>query len=61
MDSKRSSEEYEIMITEKIDWLDSGYFYRDKEGWKYKKETPSYLIQQFKDFMKAQSKLYDTK
>ena len=28
------------MTTEKIDWLDSGYFYRDKEGWKYKKETP---------------------
>jgi hypothetical protein len=47
------------MTTGKIDWLDSGYFYRDKEGWKYKKETPSYLIRQFETFMKAQLKLYD--
>jgi hypothetical protein len=47
------------MTTEKIDWLDSGYFYRDKEGWKYKKETPPHLIQQFENFMKAQLKLYD--
>ncbi|MFA6728342.1 MAG: hypothetical protein WCS17_09020 [Prevotella sp.] len=47
------------MTTGKIDWLDSGYFYRDKEGWKHKKETPSYLIRQFENFMKAQSKFYD--
>lgn len=49
------------MTTGKIDWLDSGYFYRDEEGWKYKKETPRYLVQQFKNFMKVQSRLYDRK
>ena len=59
MDNRRSSKEYEIMTTGKIDWLDSGYFYRDKEGWKYKKETPLYLIRQFENFMKVQSKFYD--
>ena len=47
------------MTTGKIDWLDSGYFYRDKKGWKYKKETPLYLIRQFENFMKVQSKFYD--
>lgn len=49
------------MTTGKIDWLDSGYFYRDEEDWKYKKETPRYLVQQFKNFMKVQSRLYDRK
>ena len=49
------------MTTGKIDWLDSGYFYRDEECWKYKKETPRYLVQQFKNFMKVQSRLYDSK
>lgn len=47
------------MTTSNIDWLDSGYFYRDKDGeWKYKKGTPLYLIRQFENFMKAQSKFY---
>lgn len=33
------------MTTGKIDWLDSRYFYCDKDGnWKYKKKIPRYLI-----------------
>lgn len=48
------------MTTANIDWLDSGYFYRDKSGaWKYKQGTPFYLVKQFKIFMKAQNKLYE--
>lgn len=50
------------MTTGKIDWLNSGYFYRTKDGsWQYKANTPLYLVRQFEDFMKAQSKLYDAK
>lgn len=47
------------MTTNNIDWLESGYFYRDKNNtWRYKANTPLRLIQQFESFMKTQSKLY---
>lgn len=46
------------MTTGNIDWLESKYFYRDKNGWHYKKDTPKRFIKQFEDFMKVQQKLY---
>lgn len=47
------------MTTSGIDWLESGYFYMDEnKKWKYKEGTPRYLIKQYNNFIKVQSKLY---
>lgn len=47
------------MTTNNIDWLESGYFYRNTNNvWVYKINTPQWLIRQFENFMKVQNKLY---
>lgn len=46
------------MTTEKLDWLESKYFHKTKDGWAYDDNTPKYLIKQFNDFMKIQKRLY---